>query len=62
MRQYLHLISNTTSSLPIDTWRPAGRYIKPGTADQVAIGWARNFKEGEWQLGVESYYKRMRDS
>ena len=61
MRQYLHLISNTTSSLPIDTWRPAGRYIKPGTADQVAIGWNRNFKEGEWQLSVESYYKRMRD-
>jgi hypothetical protein len=61
MRQYLHLISNTTSSLPIDTWRPAGRYIKPGTADQVAIGWNRNFNDGEWQLSVESYYKSMRD-
>jgi hypothetical protein len=61
MRQYLHLISNTTSSLPIDTWRPAGRYIKPGTADQVAIGWNRNFNDGEWQLSIESYYKSMRD-
>jgi hypothetical protein len=61
MRQYIHLISNTTSSLPIDTWRPAGRYIDPGTADQIALGWNRNFKGGEWQLSVETYYKSMRD-
>ena len=61
MRQYIHLISNTTSSLPIDTWRPAGRYIEPGTADQIALGWNRNFKGGEWQLSVETYYKSMRD-
>ena len=61
MRQYIHLISNTTSSLPIDTWRPAGRYIDPGTADQIALGWNRNFKGGEWQLSIETYYKSMRD-
>lgn len=61
MRQYIHLISNTTSSLPIDTWRPAGTYIKPGTADQIAAGINRNFKDGEWQLSVETYYKSMRD-
>ena len=61
MRRYIHLISNTTSSLPIDTWRPAGRYIDPGTADQIALGWNRNFKDGEWQLSVETYYKSMRD-
>ncbi|REJ64055.1 MAG: TonB-dependent receptor [Bacteroidetes bacterium] len=60
-RQYIHLISNTTSSLPIDTWRPAGRFIKPGTADQVALGWNRNFANGEWQLSVETYYKTLRD-
>ena len=61
MRQYIHLISNTTSSLPIDTWRPAGNYINPGTADQVAAGVNRNFKDGEWQLSVETYYKSLRD-
>lgn len=61
MRQYIHLISNTTSSLPIDTWRPAGSYINPGTADQVAAGFNRNFKDGEWQLSVETYYKSLRD-
>ena len=60
-RQYIHLISNTTSSLPIDTWRPAGRFIKPGTADQVALGWNRNLANGEWQLSIETYYKTLRD-
>ena len=37
MRQYIHLISNTTSSLPIDTWRPAGTYIDPGR--QIKLLW-----------------------
>ena len=46
MRQYI-IISNTTSSLPIDTWRPAGSYIDRGTTNQVAAGINRNFKDGE---------------
>lgn len=58
-RQYIHLISNTTSSLPIDTWRPSGTYISPGTADQIAAGFNRNFQDGVWQLSVEGYYKTM---
>jgi outer membrane receptor protein involved in Fe transport len=30
-------------------------------ADQVAVGVNRNFKEGEYQLSVETYYKSMRN-
>ena len=41
MRQYLQLVSNTTSATPIDIWTPSGKYVKPATVDQVAIGYFR---------------------
>ncbi|MCX8148414.1 TonB-dependent receptor [Thermaurantimonas aggregans] len=61
MRQYIHLISNTTSALPIDLWRPSGRYIQPATADQVAVGYFRNFKNNMYETSIEVFYKDMRN-
>ena len=56
-RQYIHLISNRTTPTPIDVWRPAGKYIKPATVNQIAAGVFRNFKEGTYKVSVEGYYK-----
>jgi hypothetical protein len=50
------LISNT-SSTPLDVWLPADNYIKPQLADQVALGYFRNFKDNAYSLEVETYYK-----
>lgn len=61
MRQYIHLVSNTTAATPIDVWKPAGKYVKPGTADQVALGYYRNLNKNMYQLSVEGYYKTMND-
>ena len=60
-RQYMHLVSNTTAATPIDIWKPAGYYVKPATADQVALGYFRNFKENMFEFSVEVYYKDMRN-
>lgn len=60
-RQYMHLVSNTTAATPIDIWKPAGYYVKPATADQVALGYFRNFKENTFEFSAEVYYKDMRD-
>ncbi len=60
-KQYMHLVSNTTSATPIDIWKPAGYYVKPATADQFVLGYFRNFKDNEYELSVETYYKNMRD-
>ncbi len=38
MNQYIHLISNTTASIPIDVWQPSTNNIKPQQGDQVALG------------------------
>lgn len=61
MRQYIHLISNTTSALPIDLWRPSGRHIAPATADQVAVGYFRNFLNNAIETSIEAFYKDMRN-
>ncbi|WCM42008.1 TonB-dependent receptor [Flavobacterium sp. CBA20B-1] len=57
MSQYVHLISNTTAATPLDIWEPSGPYIKPQIVDQYAVGYFQNFKENEYSLEIESYFK-----
>lgn len=57
--QYIHLLSNTTASTPVDIWTPATNNIKPAMADQVAVGYFRNFKENKYEFSGELYYKTM---
>lgn len=57
MAQYVHLISNTSSATPLDIWEPSGPYIKPQIVDQYAVGFFQNFKENEYSLEIESYFK-----
>ncbi len=61
MVQYLQLISNTSSPTPLDVWTPSDKYIKPQIADQVAVGYFRNFKEDMYSLEVESFYKTIKN-
>ena len=60
-RQYIHLVSNTTAATPVDIWTPAGPYVDPATADQVALGYFQNFASHTYETSVEVYYKSMRD-
>jgi len=57
--QYLHLLSNSTTSSPTDVWMPSSNNIKPQLSDQYSIGYFRNFKDNAYELSVESYYKPM---
>ncbi len=57
MNQYIHLISNTTASTPIDVWQPSTNNIKPQKGDQVALGYFRNFKANAYETSIEVYYK-----
>jgi hypothetical protein len=61
MTQYLQLISNTSSPTPLDVWMPSDNFIKPQIADQVAVGYFRNFNEDRYSLEVESYYKKVKN-
>jgi hypothetical protein len=61
MAQNLHLISNTNSPTPLDIWLPSSTYIKPLIANQVGLGYFRNFKDNMFETSAEVYYKKMHD-
>ena len=57
MAQYIHLISNTTASNPLDVWTPSTNNLKPQTGEQVALGYFRNIKENTYETSMEVYYR-----
>ena len=59
MKQYIHLISNTTTPNPLDLWTPSGPYLEPQYADQIALGYFRNFDANNYETSVEVYYKKL---
>ena len=59
MVQYVHLASNSTSASPLDIWFPSSPNVEPQRADQVAVGYFRNFKNNMFETSVEAYYKNM---
>jgi hypothetical protein len=61
MVQYLHRISNSAVSTPIDVWFPVTDSIRPQTAHQLALGWQRFVPFRKVFFSLEGYYKRMED-
>ncbi|RZL46024.1 MAG: TonB-dependent receptor, partial [Pedobacter sp.] len=61
MSQYVHLISNTASVSPLDIWAPSDQFLKPEILDQVALGYFRNFKNDDYSLEVEGFYKTIKN-
>ncbi len=59
--QYLHLLSNSVTSNPSDLWVPSSNNVKPQHADQVAVGYFRNFADNEYEASLELYYKNMQN-
>lgn len=57
MAQYLHLLSNSTSGQPTDTWVPSSINIKPLNVSQYALGYFKNFDDNKFEFSVETYYK-----
>lgn len=57
--QYLHLLSNSTTSTPTDIWVPSSNNVKPQIADQFAVGYFKNFNDNMFEFSIESYYKNM---
>ncbi len=58
--QYVHLLSNTSISLPTDLWVPVTENIPPMHAMIAAAGLSYDLF-GQVELSVEGYYKRMKN-
>lgn len=61
LRQYIHLLTNTTAISPTDIWKLSDPNIKPQFGDQVSLGFYKNFKSNTIETSVEGYYKRLKD-
>ena len=59
--QNLHLISNSTSGNPTDLWIPSSNNVKPEIADQVSLGYYRNFNNNMYEFSAEIYYKYLQN-
>ena len=60
--QYIHLVSNTTASNPLDIWTPSTNNIEPQKADQWSAGYFRNFgADNDFETSVELYYRKARN-
>ncbi len=57
--QYIHLTTNTMTVTPMDIWFPSSPNVEPQKADQLAIGYFRNFKNNTYEASAEIYYKNM---
>lgn len=62
MAQYFHLASNSTATFPLDMWFSSSPNVKPQLADQVALGYFRNFRNNAIEVSAEVFYKKMYNS
>jgi hypothetical protein len=59
--QNIHLITNSTSSNPTSLWLPSSLNVKPEIADQVSLGYYRNFNDNMYEFSAEVYYKNIQN-
>ncbi len=59
MNQFMHLVPNSTASLPTDIWLSSNSKIKPENSRQFALGLYKNFNNNSFETSVEVYYKTM---
>lgn len=60
MSQYIHLLSNSSVSMPTDLWVPVTKEIPPMRSMQVAAGLSYDIL-GQAEISVEGYYKQSKN-
>ena len=60
-RQYIHMLSNTVSVSPTNTWKLSDADIAPQIGDQVSAGFYQDMRNKTLEFSVELYYKWLRN-
>lgn len=58
-KQYMHLVSSSTTTLPTDLWVSSTARVKPQSGIQGSVGYFHNFKDNMYETSIEVYYKKM---
>lgn len=59
LQQYIHMLSNTITMSPTDTWKLSDAAIRPQKGIQVSAGFYQNFNNNRIETSLEVYYKRI---
>ena len=59
--QYIHLVSNSGTTLPTDLWVPSTYKVKPQISMLYAAGLFKNFKNNTFETSIEMYFKEMQN-
>lgn len=57
--QYLHMVTNATSTTPTDVWLLSTNNVLPELSDQVSLGYFHNFRDGMYETSAEVYFKQL---
>ncbi|MBX6380514.1 outer membrane receptor protein involved in Fe transport [Thermoflavifilum aggregans] len=57
--QYIHLVSNSGTTLPTDLWVPSTYRVKPQTAWEYTIGYFTQLHDQMWEASLEIYERQM---
>ncbi|MCB0284481.1 MAG: TonB-dependent receptor [Calditrichaeota bacterium] len=60
-QQYIYLISNSSGGPSLDVWHPSTSIVRPGIADQISLGYFRNFADNNIETSLEVYYKILQN-
>jgi hypothetical protein len=57
MRQYLQVVTNTTTPLPTARWKTSDAQVKPQISQLVSAGYFQTIKQNTYELSIEAYYR-----
>ncbi|WP_460951143.1 carboxypeptidase-like regulatory domain-containing protein [Spirosoma daeguense] len=57
MRQYLQVVTNTTTPLPTSRWKTSDPNIKPQVSQLLTAGYFLTFKDNIYELTLEGYWR-----
>jgi hypothetical protein len=57
MRQYIQVVSNTTTPIPTARWKTSDEHIKPQISNLVSLGYYKSFTDNIYEISLEGYYR-----
>lgn len=61
LRQYIHMVTNTTALSPTDIWKLSDQFIKPQLGKQVSLGFYTQTGDNGDEFSLESYFKTTKN-
>jgi hypothetical protein len=61
MRQYIQVVTNTTTPLPTARWKTSDLHIRPQVGSLLAGGYFHNFENNVYEFNVEAYLRQTQN-